>query len=186
MTEAGGRDAARLVTAGRSPGPMVTMGRILGPWGVKGWVKVAPFTAEPAALCDYPKWWIGSGDEWQEVSIEESETHANTVVAKLAGYEVRETVALLKGREIAVPRDELPQPGDDEVYWADLVGLEVVNLQGEALGEVAEVFSNGAHEVLRVAVPGGKEERLLPYVEAVVRVVSLADRRIVVDWGADW
>jgi 16S rRNA processing protein RimM len=48
------------------------------------------------------------------------------------------------------------------------------------------VFSNGAHEVLRLREPGRKEERLVPYVEAVVREVDLTGARIVVDWGADW
>jgi 16S rRNA processing protein RimM len=162
------------------------MGRILGSWGVKGWIKVAPFTAETAALCRYPTWWIGSGDEWREVKVEMVDAHADTVVAKLEGFEVRETVAQLKGLEVAVPRDALPEAGENEVYWDDLVGLEVVNLQGECLGRVSEVFSNGAHEVLRVAAPGRNDERLLPYVEAVVREVDLTGARIVVDWGADW
>jgi 16S rRNA processing protein RimM len=165
---------------------LLTMGRILGPFGVKGWIKVAPFTAETGALCEYPTWWIGKGDDWREVDVEMVEAHADTVVAKLEGFEVRESVARLKGLEVAVPREALPEAGADEVYWDDLVGLDVVNLQGEALGKVSEVFSNGAHEVLRVADPGRKDDRLLPYVEAVVREVDLTGARLVVDWGADW
>jgi 16S rRNA processing protein RimM len=172
--------------AGGPAGRLLTMGRILGPWGVKGWIKVAPFTAEPGALCDYPKWWIGSGDDWREVNVEMADAHADTVVAKLEGHDVRETVARLKGLEVAVPREALPAAGADEVYWDDLVGLDVVNLQGERLGCVSEVFSNGAHEVLRLREAGRKEERLVPYVEAVVREVDLTGARIVVDWGADW
>jgi len=165
---------------------MVTLGRILGPWGVKGWIKIAPFTAEPDALCGYPKWWIGSSNNWHEVAVEASDAHADTVVAKLSGYDVRETVARLKGLEVAVPREALPEAGADEVYWDDLVGLEVVNLQGESLGRVAGVFSNGAHEVLRVTDPGRRGERLLPYVQPVVREVNLTGARLTVDWGLDW
>ncbi len=175
-----------MAAAGRPGARLLTMGRILGPWGVKGWIKIAPFTAAPDALCDYPKWWIGSGDDWREVNVEMVDAHADTVVAKLEGFEVRETVARLKGLEVAVPREALPEAGENEVYWDDLVGLDVVNLQGERLGRVSEVFSNGAHEVLRVAEPGRKDERLLPYVEPVVREVDLTGARIVVDWGADW
>jgi 16S rRNA processing protein RimM len=190
MSGAGGRDTARpaevACVRGEMRGPLVTMGRILGAWGVQGWVKIAPFSASPSALCSYPKWWIGGGNDWRQVSVEASEAHANSVVAKLSGYDVRETVAGLKGCEVAVPRAELPAAAEGEIYWADLVGLDVVNLQGEALGRVSEVFSNGAHEVLRIAQPGRKEDRLLPYVDAVVREVSEEARRIVVDWGADW
>jgi 16S rRNA processing protein RimM len=172
--------------AGGAPARLLTMGRILGPWGVKGWIKIAPFTAEPRALCDYPKWWIGSGSDWREVNVEMVDAHADTVVAKLEGHDVRETVARLKGLEVAVPREALPAVGENEVYWDDLVGLGVVNLQGQTLGKVSEVFSNGAHEVIRVAEPGRRQDRLVPYVDAVVREVDLTGARIVVDWGADW
>jgi 16S rRNA processing protein RimM len=172
--------------AGAAPARLLTMGRILGPFGVKGWVKIAPFTAVAGALCDYPKWWIGSGGDWREVNVEMVEAHADTVVAKLEGHDVRETVAQLKGLDVAVPREALPEAGADEVYWDDLVGLEVVNLQGEALGKITEVFSNGAHEVLRVSEPGRKDDRLLPYVGQVVREVNLTGARLLVDWGADW
>jgi 16S rRNA processing protein RimM len=175
-----------MASADRPGARLLTMGRILGPWGVKGWIKVAPFTSVPGALCEYPKWWIGSGDDWLEVNVEMVDAHVDTVVAKLEGHDVRETVALLRGLEVAVPRDALPEAGADEVYWADMIGLEVVNLQDERLGQVAEVFSNGAHAVLRVAEPGRKEDRLLPYVDAVVREVNLTTARIRVDWGADW
>jgi len=83
-----------------------------------------------------------------------------------------------------VPRAALPAPAPGEFYWADLVGLEVVNAAGEALGRVQGVFSTGANDVLRVGA--GKGERLLPFVAAVVKKVDLAARRIEVDWGLDW
>jgi 16S rRNA processing protein RimM len=160
------------------------MGRVAGPWGVKGWIKVQPFTAEVDGLCAFPRWWIGG----REIAIEEATQHGATVIAKLAGLDVREDAARLKGAEVSVPRDALPPAGEDEFYWDDLVGLELVNLQDEALGQVTEVFSNGAHDILRVEQEDGpkKRERLVPFVDAVVREVSLKERRIRVDWGADW
>ncbi len=160
------------------------MGRVMGPWGVKGWIKVQPFTEYVDGLCDFPAWWIGG----REIAVEEAAPHGATVIAKLAGLDVREDAMKLKGAEVSVPRDALPEAGEDEFYWDDLVGLEVVNLQDEALGKVAEVFSNGAHEVLRIAQGEGsaRRERLVPFVDATVREVSLAEGRIRVDWGADW
>ncbi len=160
------------------------MGRIVGPYGVKGWVKVQPFTETVASLCDYRQWWVGQGADMREMTVLDAAAHGATVVAQLAGTDDREAAARLKGSEIAVPREAMPATNEGEYYWADLVGLEVVNEQGEMLGRVAGHFSNGAHDVMRVEHDG--PERLIPFVDAVVRKVDVPGGRIVVDWGADW
>jgi 16S rRNA processing protein RimM len=160
------------------------MGRVAAPFGVKGWVKITPFTESPAALARYRRLWVGRHGEWREVAVEEAAVHGATVVARLAGSDDRDAAARLKGAELAVPRELLPAAGPGEYYWADLVGLDVVNAAGESLGTVQGLFSTGANDVLRVGE--GKSERLLPFVAAVVRKVDLAARRIEVDWGLDW
>jgi 16S rRNA processing protein RimM len=160
------------------------MGRVAAPFGVKGWVKIAPFTESPAALARYRRLWVGRQGEWREVAVEEAAVHGASVVARLAGCDDRDAAARLKGVALAVPREALPAAGPDEFYWADLVGLDVVNAAGEALGRVAGLFSTGAHDVMRVGE--GKGERLLPFVAAVVKKVDLAARRIEVDWQLDW
>ncbi|MGA8055269.1 MAG: ribosome maturation factor RimM [Burkholderiales bacterium] len=165
-------------------GPMITMGRVVGAWGVTGWIKVRPFTATPEGLCGYTRWWLGAEGARSEVAVEEASVHSDHVVARLAGVDDRERAAALKGKEVALPRQALPETGVDEYYWADLIGLKVVNLQGDELGEVAEVFSNGAHGILRIGE--GKGGRLIPFVAPVVGKVDLDARRIDVDWGKDW
>ncbi|MBS1216647.1 MAG: rimM [Proteobacteria bacterium] len=160
------------------------MGRVTGPYGVRGWIKVRPFTETAEGLVAHAKWWVGREGEWREVTVADAAAHSGQVVALLEGLADRERAAALKGMEVAVPRDAFPETGEGEYYWADLIGLKVANLQGDELGEVAEVFSNGAQDVLRV-VEGGRE-RLIPFVAAVVGRVDLADARIEVDWGKDW
>jgi 16S rRNA processing protein RimM len=160
------------------------MGRVAAPFGVKGWVKITPFTESPAALAGYRRLWLGRQGEWQEVAMEGAAVHGATVVARLAGCEDRDAAARLKGAELAVPRAALPAAAPGEFYWADLVGLDVVNVAGEPLGKVQGLFSTGANDVLRVGE--GKGERLLPFVATVVRKVDLAARRIEVEWGLDW
>jgi 16S rRNA processing protein RimM len=121
------------------------------------------------------------------MAVAEVGMHGPTLIAKLAGCDDRESAARLKGRGVAVPRDALPETGPGEYYWSDLVGAAVVNAAGEPLGEVTEVFSNGAHEILRVVEAGAeKTERLLPFLDSVVTKVDLTARRIEVDWGLDW
>jgi 16S rRNA processing protein RimM len=160
------------------------MGRVAAPFGVKGWVKITPFTESPAALARYRRLWIGRQGEWREVAVVEVAVHGATVVARLAGCEDRDAAARLRGAELAIPREALPPAAPGEFYWADLVGLDVVNAAGEPLGRVQGLFSTGANDVLRVGE--GKYERLLPFVAAVVKKVDLAARRIEVDWGLDW
>ena len=160
------------------------MGRVLAPYGVKGWIKVAPFTAAPDALTRFDRWWIGGPDRWEEAEVAEAVRHGANVVARLAGCRDRDQAAKLRGREVALPRESLPEAQKNEYYWADLVGLEVVNAESVSFGKVTELFSNGAHDVMRIGA--GKGERLVPFVPAVVRKVDLAAGRIEVDWGTDW
>lgn len=160
------------------------MGRVLAPHGVKGWIKVAPFTAAPDALTRFRHWRIGGPDGWAEAKVAEAAVHGANVIARLAGYADRDRAARLRGRAIGVGREALPATAQDEFYWTDLVGLAVVNGAGEPLGTVTALFSNGAHDVMRLGA--GKGERLVPFVPAVVRGVDLAARRIEVDWGLDW
>jgi 16S rRNA processing protein RimM len=160
------------------------MGRVAAPYGVKGWIKVAPFTAAPDALAHFGRWWIDGPDGWREVEIAEAKPHGASVLARPTGCGDREQAARLRGCEVAVVRAALPAPGEDEYYWADLVGLEVVNAESESLGKVTALFSNGAHDVMRVGA--GRGERLVPFVPAVVRRVDLAAGRIEVEWGPDW
>ncbi len=159
------------------------MGRIVAPYGIRGWVKIQPFTQQPQGLLDYPEWQVGREGQWQTRIVETAKPHGNTVTAKLRGIDDRDQAAVLRGMQIAVSRDDFPEPGAGEYYWADLVGLEVVNEAGAALGQVTEVFETGANDVLVVA---GERERLLPFIGPVIRQVDVAGGRIVVDWDADY
>jgi 16S rRNA processing protein RimM len=159
------------------------MGRVSGPFGVKGWVKLQPFTEAPENLLAYPTWWFRGEGRWQQSRIERGHVQGSSVVVKIAGCEDRDAAALYRGQEVAVSRDALPQPGANEFYWADLVGLKVVNEQGEDLGVVKEVFETGANDVL--VVQGGRE-RLIPFTEPVVKQVDVAGGVIRVEWGSDY
>ena len=110
--------------------------------------------------------------------------HSSWLLAKLDGIETREQAQALKGTAICVPRAALPEPAEGIYYWADLVGLEVVNAQGLVLGVVKGMISSGAQDVMELA--GAQGTRLLPWVGAVVKRVDLEAGRIEVEWGADW
>jgi 16S rRNA processing protein RimM len=160
------------------------MGRIVAPFGVKGWIKVAPFTEEPEGLGRFSSWWIGAGGDWREFRLAEVARQGSMLLARLEGCDSREAASQLRGREISVPRAAFPPRGESEFYQADLIGLEVRNLDDERLGSVAGFVATGAHAVMRLE--DGERERLLPFVASVVKTVDEDAGRILVDWGKDW
>lgn len=159
------------------------MGRINAPFGVKGWVKIKPFTETLDALLDYPDWQIGKGNQWRDVSVEDAAVQGDFIVAKLPGCDDRDAAFALRGQEIAVDREELPDTETGEYYWEDLIGLTVVNREGVELGKVSKLLETGANDVLVVK---GEKEILIPFVEVYVLTVDLAQGRIEVDWGLDY
>ena len=155
------------------------MGRVAGSYGVHGWVRVRPWSGAPEALAACRAWRV----DGVEYAVEESKIHSGTLLARLAGVASREAALKLKGAAVAVPREALPEPEEGQYYWADLVGVEVVNSQGMVLGVVREMLSHGAHDVMELS---GDRPRLIPWVPAVVKRVDLEAKRIEVEWGADW
>lgn len=159
------------------------MGRVAAPYGVHGWINVLPDTEYLDGLFDYPKWWVNTGSGWREFAVEDAKVHGDHLVAKLQGIADRDQAFLLKGKQIGVPRIELPPAEDGEYYWSDLIGLSVNNLEKICLGQVKEVFATGANDVLVVQ---GEQETLIPFIEKVVLDVNLAGKCITVDWDADF
>lgn len=155
------------------------MGRVAGAYGVRGWLKLSPEGGVKETLARAAEWWLGS----RPYRVLEAKVHGATVVGRAAGIESREQALALKGSTVSVRRESLPALEQGHYYLADLVGLEVVNENGETFGVVKRLFTNGAQDVMEVT---GAVTRLLPWVPTVVKKVDLAERRIHVEWGADW
>lgn len=162
---------------------MVIMGRIVAPYGIYGWLKIQPDTEMLDGLLDYPDWWLGREGQWQKYEVETARVHSNTLLVKLKGVTDRDAAFALKGRQVAVPREQLPEPEENAYYWSDLIGLQVKNLQDIDLGKVAELFETGANDVMVVK---GERERLLPFIAQVVLDVNLDAGTMLVDWDAEF
>lgn len=162
----------------------VTLGYVSGVHGLKGWIKVFSYTDPREAVLTYQPWRIAApGNAGENVRIERGQPHGKTVIAALPGIGTPEQARRLVGREIRVARDLLPVTEAGTWYWNDLIGLDVVNLEGTALGRVEKMLETGANDVM---VLGGERERLIPFVnEQVVRTVDLDDGVIRVDWHPD-
>lgn len=168
---------------------MIVMGRIVAPFGIKGWVRIAPFGDDPERWGEMAQWWISRDDKapaeaWQAVDVTECRMHGTGLIAALEQVADRNAAEAVKGWFVGAPREAMPEPGEEEYYWADLVGLTVLNKDSETLGTVAGLMSTGAHDVLRVV--DGDTERLIPFVAAYALEVDLTAGRITVDWQKDW
>ena len=159
------------------------MGRVVAAVGIKGWVKLKSFTAEPEALDEFAEWLVRTRDGWRYMALEEFAVRPNGTAAKLAGCDDRDTAERLKGAEIAVPRQALGELGEGMLFQVDLVGLEVVDETGVRLGEVEGFFETGETSVMVIK---GARERLIPFIPDYVKAVDRQGRRITVDWKADY
>ncbi len=166
---------------------MIVLGRLVAPYGVKGWLHLHAFGDDPASWGRMPDWWLsrdGESAEWQVFHPEAVRLHGDSWVVKLMGMDDRSAAERLVGMYLGAPREALPATDIDEYYWTDLIGLDVVNLQGESLGKVESLLETGANDVL--VVKEDKTQRLLPFIESVVKRVDREAARIEVEWGRDW
>jgi 16S rRNA processing protein RimM len=147
-----------------------------------------PDTEAFDGLFDYDTWWLGKGDDWREYQVETAKVHNDVLVVKLVGIDDRDAAFACKGKQVAVPREQLPEPDDNEYYWSDLIGLNVKNQQGVDFGSIIDVFETGANDVLVVKRDDApkNEERLLPFIAAVVLEVDLEAKTMLVDWDEDF
>lgn len=161
------------------------MGRVAAAFGIRGWVKIQSYSEYVDSLLDYKTWFLGhEGGPWRNVEVTQAEVHGKTLAVQFADCPDRNFAEKLKGLLVAVPRSSLPAQDEGEYYWTDLIGLTVVNEEGEALGTVAELLETGANDVL--VVRGGPAEILIPFLASVIKEVDLAAKSIQVDWSADY
>ena len=177
------------------PADAVEVGRIADAWGVKGWFKVLSHNSDPHTLLAAKRWYLQPSERGARtftgtaaLPIRQAKLHSDAVVAWAQGIDDRNAAELLRGARIFVPRSDFAQAQEDEYYWVDLIGLDVVNREGVALGQVRDLMSTGPQTVLVLAFEqdGKPQERMIPFVSAFVDKVELPERRITVDWQPDY
>lgn len=201
-------------TRAAAPDDLVELGRITGAYGVKGWVKVQPHSAQADVLRRAKSWWLARpapetargvvASVPQACKVLQARPQGATVVAQLEGIADRDQAEALRGCTVQVGRSLFPATADDEYYWVDLIGCAFYSdADGEParIGVVDEVFDNGAHAILRVVLqrapaPGGEPESrldtkgrplelLVPFVRAHILAVDLDARRIDSNWPTE-
>ena len=182
-------------STGAVPDDLVQVGYVSGAFGIVGGLRVTPFSTDADALLKVKTWWLDK-PALRAISVRTAKMHGGDVVATLVGMRDRNDAEALKGAAVLVARSEFPKLEEDEYYWSDLIGLDVVNLEGEALGKVTDMMHNGAQSILRITPAASEEntgapdakvsERLVPFVDNFVKKVDLGGKLITLDWGLDY
>jgi 16S rRNA processing protein RimM len=153
----------------------VLLAVVIGAQGLKGEVKAKVFTAEPQSLAAYGPLHDRKGRKFEITALRPTKD-AEAVIA-FAGITDRNTAEALKGTELFVMRDALPEADEEEFYHADLIGLEAQDSEGRVLGKVAAIHNYGAGDVIEIARDDG-DSVLLAFTRETVPVIDIPGGRV--------
>jgi 16S rRNA processing protein RimM len=155
------------------------VGKILKAQGIKGEVKVLPFSGAPDDLLGITSFELRQGRDVRKFKVDKSRCHGKYLVAKFTGIDDRNMSETLAGFEVWVPEDALPELEPDEFYWHEMQGLQVVTAAGRSLGKVTSLMTTGAHDVL--VIKGGGQEFLVPAANDIIVKLDKQDGVLVID-----
>ena len=155
----------------------VVLGIITSAHGIRGEVKLKSFTEDPGAIAGYGPLHTKTGGT---LEIETLKPSKNGFIARIKGVKDRNQAEALRGTELRVDRDKLPEPGDEEFYYADLVGLAAETPDGKSYGKVIAVHDFGAGDLLEMQLTDTSKTELIAFSAATVPAIEIADGRIVV------
>jgi 16S rRNA processing protein RimM len=160
-------------------GGLILVAQAAGAFGVRGDLRITPYTEDPAALLRYRT--LKREDGSTALTLVDGRVANGVLIAKAEEIATREQAHALRGLRLYIDRDSLPAPEDDEFYLVDLIGLAVRSPAGEALGEVKSVQNFGAGDLLEIAPANGSASWWAPFTRAVVPDVRLGEGFVVVD-----
>ncbi|AFJ01954.1 16S rRNA processing protein RimM [Methylophaga frappieri] len=168
-------------------GDLIPVGKISGVFGVRGGVKVFSYTEPRDNILNYSPLLMKRQGQWLEVAISGGQLQGKAVVLSIRNVTDRDQALALVGAELAIRREQLAKADKDEFYWADLIGMTVVDAQQSVLGKVDHLLETGAHDVLVIQSDSADESLLIPFVlDEVVLSVDMDKKLIQVDWQTDY
>ncbi len=157
---------------------MVVVGVVAGAFGVKGEVRLKSFCAEPEDIASYSPLRTEAGVEY---TVKITRAVKGGFAARLSGIRFKDEADGLRGTKLYADRALLPALPDDEYYYTDLIGLDVRDTGGQAIGKIAAVQNHGAGDIIEIRGPGLKDALLLPFTQEIVPTVDLTAGRVIID-----
>ena len=154
------------------------VGQIVNTHGIKGELKVVPFTDDISRFDKLKKVYVKTKKESKLYQIEGVRYHKNMVLLKLQGIDNPEQAELLKNSFLEIDREDAVPLKEGTYFIADLIGLEVYTDEGKLLGKVDDIYNTGANDIYVVKDQLGKTI-LLPGIKDVIKQVILDEKIIV-------
>lgn len=168
----------------------VTLGKLGAPYGVEGWIRLISYTEPAENVLTYRNVRVRLDGRHMDLEIARGRPQGKHFIILIRGCSDRDEVRRYTGCDIQVEKAQLPQLDENQFYWHQLSGMQVINLQDQELGRVDHLMETGANDVLVVKpTPGSIDEnqRLIPYAwERIVKQVDPDLNRITVDWPGDY
>lgn len=155
------------------------IGQIVNTFGIKGMVKVKPFTDDITRFDNVKRIYVETNKNKKQYEIQEVKYHKDMVLIKFKGIDKIEEAELLRNAYLKVDREEEPQLDEGTYYIVDLIGLNVYSDKGDLLGKLDDIFNNGSSDIYVVKNELGKQ-LLLPAISEVIKEINLEDKKIVV------
>lgn len=155
-------------------GTDLIVGEVLKPQGIRGELKIKPFTDSADDFRSFKRVFLG-GEEFKVLSVR---TGDGAVYLGLRGVPDRNAAELLRGRQVTIPREEAPEPEEGRYYIADLLGSEIVTEEGKVLGTLTNI-RQAATDIYTLTADG--KEILFPAVKGVVTGIDLIAKKLVVN-----
>ena len=168
---------------------LMKIGQLKKPYGIKGWLWVFSDTDDRSSIFDMQPWWIKTATGIKPLTVSRWRQQGTGLVAQFEQVPDRNIAETMNGVAIWVAQDVLPELAEDEFYWSDLLGMRVVNEQDEYLGNITEMFDNGAHDIMRVAANSDSldnEERLITWHKQTEVQVDMTGKTGLVAWPSDY
>lgn len=159
--------------------PNLEIGQIVNTFGIKGMVKVKPFTDDIRRFDELKKVYVKKNSNQTEYEIEEVKYHKDMVLIKLKGIDKVEQVEELRNAYLTVSRDSVEELEEGRYYIVDLLGLEVYTDEQILLGTLEDIFNTGSNDIYVVKDKQGKQI-LLPAIQDVIKQIDIENKKIIV------
>ena len=156
------------------------VGQIVNTFGIKGEIKVTPFTDDINRFDDLKKVYVKTRKDEKLYKVENVRYHKNMVLLKLEGIENPEQAELLKNAYLEIDREDAIPLEEGQYFIVDLIGLDVYTDEGKLLGKVEDIYNTGANDIYVVKDELGKQ-KLLPGIDEVIKKIDLENEKIIVN-----
>lgn len=158
---------------------LLEIGKIVNTHGLRGDVKVVPWTDAPEDFETVERVFVKIREEYKSLTIQNVKYQKNNLIVKFAEYNDINEILPLKGLTLYCDRDELGELPEGVHYIVDLIGLNVVTEDGNHVGIIADVFNTGANDIYDVKREG-KKNLLLPVIDEVVKEIDIEKKQVTV------